>query len=178
MVIGIERVVICLGTNDVSRFKYEHNIVIHSITQAVTKVKCHYSNSEIGLCTILPRKEKSPNVAKFNITAENANIFVRHMCEMEKIELIDCFDIFYKNSTILKSLFDGNDSSGLHINVDGCEKMKDLIVSFLNKDGPKLTDFKTPNKRTVSVRSGTPNSAERYTKQSKHGSPEADSECP
>ena len=39
-----------------------------NLTHAIHQVKCNFPNSVVGICTILPRKGKGPNITKCNDT--------------------------------------------------------------------------------------------------------------
>jgi hypothetical protein len=46
----------------------------------IHQVKSHFQNSVVGICTILPRKGKGPNITKCNDTVLNVNIFFKKLC--------------------------------------------------------------------------------------------------
>ena len=48
----------------------------------IHQVKSHFQNSVVGICTILPRKGKGPNITKCNDTVLNVNIFLKS-CVLE-----------------------------------------------------------------------------------------------
>jgi hypothetical protein len=52
----VNKVVLCLGTNDVSKCKDDSDQVNVLLTQAIAKVKSHFPDSLIGICGIFPRK--------------------------------------------------------------------------------------------------------------------------
>ncbi|KAK3107417.1 hypothetical protein FSP39_014115 [Pinctada imbricata] len=52
----VEKVVICLGTNDVSQNKSDPEQVILNLTSAINETKKEFPVAEIGLCGIIPRK--------------------------------------------------------------------------------------------------------------------------
>jgi hypothetical protein len=76
-----------------------------------------------------------------------------------------CRCLFTKQENVLKSLFDNTDSSGVHISVEGCTKIRDEIVTFFDSDKVISVELKTPCKRTNSALSSTPNYVERQNKQ-------------
>ena len=53
-------------------------ILILHIT--IHQVKSNFQNSVVGICTILPRKGKGPNITKGNDTVLNVNIFLKKLC--------------------------------------------------------------------------------------------------
>ena len=58
----VDKVVISLGTNDITKSKGDHDQVNINLTHAIHQVKCNFPNSVVGICTILPRKGKGPNI--------------------------------------------------------------------------------------------------------------------
>lgn len=93
------------------------------------------------------------------------------MCIREQIECVDIYELFTKQGNVVKSLFDNTDSSGVHISVEGCTKIRDEIVTFFDSGNELGVEMKTPRKRTNSALSSTPNSVERHNKQSRIVSP-------
>jgi hypothetical protein len=59
----------------------------------------------------------------------NVNIFLKKLCIREQIECVDAYELFTQQGNVLKSLFDNTDSSGVHISVEGCTKIRDEIVT-------------------------------------------------
>jgi hypothetical protein len=51
-----------LSNNDINTFP------CFNLTHAIHQVKCNFPNSVVGICTILPRKGKPPNITKCNET--------------------------------------------------------------------------------------------------------------
>ena len=96
---------------------------------------------------------------------------MKKLCIREQIECVDAYELFTKQGNVLKSLFDNTDSSGVHISVEGCTKIRDEIVTFFDSDKVISVELKTPRKRTNSALSSTPNSVERQNKQTRIVSP-------
>jgi lysophospholipase L1-like esterase len=107
----VDKVVISLGTNDITKSKDDHDQVNINLTHAIHQVKYNFPNSVVGICTILPRKGKGPNITKCNDTVLNVNIFLKKLCIREQIECVDAYELFTKQGNVLKSLFDNTDSS-------------------------------------------------------------------
>jgi hypothetical protein len=49
------------------------------------------------------------------------------LCIREQIECVDAYELFTKQGNVLKSLFDNTNSSGVHISVEGCTKIRDEV---------------------------------------------------
>jgi len=79
----VDKVVISLGTNDITKSKGDHDQVNINLTHAIHQVKSNFPNSVVGICTILPRKGKGPNITKCNDTVLNVNIFLKKLCIRE-----------------------------------------------------------------------------------------------
>jgi hypothetical protein len=120
-----------------------------------------------SICTILPRKGKGPNIAICNDTVLNVNIFLKKLCIREQIECVNAYELFTKQGNAVKSLFDNTESSGVHISVEGCTKIRNEIVTFFDSDNVIGAELKTPRKRTNSALSSTSNSVERQNKQTR-----------
>ena len=86
------------------------------------------------------------------------------MCIREQIECVDAYELFTKQGNVLKSLFDNTDSSGVHISIEGCTKIRDEIVTFFESDKVIGVELKTTRKRTNSALSSTSNTVERKNK--------------
>ena len=106
------------------RKKGDHDQVNINLTHVIHQVKCNFPNSVVGICTILPRKGKGPNITKCNDTVLNVNIFLKKLCIREQIECVDAYELFTKQGNVLKSLFDNTDSSGVHISVKVVRKLE------------------------------------------------------
>ena len=168
---NVAKAVICLGTNDISKNKSDTDQVILSVISAVEKVTKSFPNAQIGICSIIPRKGKSLNIQTLNTASSSVNSFLKKMCEKDSnLEYIDLWTEFTNNDDHpIRTLYDTNDHSGVHINTDGAEVMADEILEFILSDS-EVTN-QTPlkkNKRTRSVTSSTPDSAvKQHTKMQK-----------
>ncbi|VDI47668.1 Hypothetical predicted protein [Mytilus galloprovincialis] len=56
---NVGKVIISLGTNDLSKNKHDSDQVNVYATQAIVKVKQAFPNADIGVCGIIPRKDAS-----------------------------------------------------------------------------------------------------------------------
>ena len=167
----VDKVVISFGTNDITKAKGEHDQVNINLTHAIHQVKSNFPNSIVGICTIIPRKGKGPNITICNDTVLNVSIFLKKLCIREQIECVNAYELFTKQGNAVKSLFDNTESSGVHISIEGCTKIRDEIVTFFDSDNVIGAELKTPRKRTNSALSSTPNSVERQNKQTRIVSP-------
>ena len=71
----VDKVVISLRTNDITKSKGDHDQVNINLTHAIHQVKSNFPNSIVGICTILPRKGKGPNIIKCNDSFKYQHIF-------------------------------------------------------------------------------------------------------
>ena len=92
------------------------------------------------------------------------------------VEYIDVVEDFLNKGVVIRSMFDKNDSSGVHIGVEGAAKIRSKICEFLKAPNEVFEIAKTPvmRKRTRSDNTVTPSSADRKSKHSKVDSPSAD----
>ncbi|VDI16307.1 Hypothetical predicted protein [Mytilus galloprovincialis] len=89
---SIEKVVICLGTNDITRNRSYPDEVNVNATSAVNCVKSRFPNAKIGLCTIIPRKGKGQSILKLNETTQSVNNFLAKLSKKDSsVSLIDTF---------------------------------------------------------------------------------------
>ncbi|CAG2194773.1 CNBP [Mytilus edulis] len=99
---NVGKVIISLGTNDLSRNKHDSDQVNVFATQAIVKVKQAFPNADIGVCGIIPRKGNSNHIHTINETATNVNKFLEKLClKDEVLTYIDVEHIFVKNGTVL-----------------------------------------------------------------------------
>ncbi|CAC5399724.1 unnamed protein product [Mytilus coruscus] len=170
---NVGKVIISLGTNDLSTNKHDSDQVNVFATQAIVKVKQAFPNADIGVCGIIPRKGNSNHIHRVNETATNVNKFLEKLClKDEVLTYIDVEHIFTKNGNVVKPLYEKTDTSGVHITIEGAQTIRVKLRDFLH---PKLSQIQhTPRpgdtKRKLSDISLTPMSAEKDSKQTKPGS--------
>lgn len=161
----------CLGTNDVSKCKDDSDQVNVLLTQAIAKVKSHFPDSLVGICGIFPRKGTGSNTNILNATTTSVNKFIRKLCMKDStVEYIDTISDFFNQRAIVKSMFDKNDRSGVHIGLQGSKKVQEKIREFLKAPNYVFDFTNTDRKRNLSDITTTPSSADRKTKHSKIGS--------
>ncbi|CAC5422679.1 unnamed protein product [Mytilus coruscus] len=170
---NVGKVIISLGTNDLSENKHDSDQVNVYATQAIVKVKQAFPNADIGVCGNIPRKGNSNHIHTINETATHVNKFLEKLClKDEVLTYIDVDNIFTKNDNVDKALYEKTDSSRVHITIEGAQTIRVKIRKFLH---PKMLSVQnTPRpcdtKRKLSVISLTPMSAEKDSKQSRQGS--------
>ncbi|CAG2220100.1 unnamed protein product [Mytilus edulis] len=128
----VDKVAICLGTNDISKHKDDSDQINLLVTKAVAQVKSAYPESHVGLCSIIPRKGNSAQINRLNLSATSVNKFIRKLCAREdNVDYVDLEKLFYKNGTIIRSMFDKADNSGVHINTEGAQNInRKRFLSF------------------------------------------------
>ncbi|CAG2212093.1 unnamed protein product [Mytilus edulis] len=165
----IEKVVICLGTNDISRNKSDSDQINLLVTSAVNRVKSSFPEAQIGLCNIIPRKGNGAQFQKINETTKNVNSFMKKLCVREQfVAFVDINDQFYKHGAVIRTLFDKNDSSGVHVSTEGAQRINSKLCEFLNSPNTNVVVSNTPidRKRNRSDKT-TPTSADRTSKVSR-----------
>ena len=99
------------------------------------------------------------------------NNFIRKLCMKDPtVEYIDTISDFFNQRAIVKSMFDKNDHSGVHIGPDGSKKIQEKIREFLKAPNDVFDLTNTDRKRNLSDITTTPSSVDRKTKHSKLGS--------
>ena len=132
----VDKVVISLGTNDVTRNKLNPDRISAYATKAVELVKDAFSEAEIGFSTILPRKGSSVHAKELNSTTCAVNTFIRNMCAAdESLKLIDAHAAFIKDDVTNVALYDQYDPSGVHINSYGAKCLADTFMNFFAETG-------------------------------------------
>lgn len=58
----VNKVAICFGTNDINKHKDGSDQINLLVTKAVAQVKSTYPESQVGLCSIIPRKGNSAQI--------------------------------------------------------------------------------------------------------------------
>ncbi|CAG2246415.1 unnamed protein product [Mytilus edulis] len=165
----VDKVAICLGTNDVSKHKDDSDQINLLVTKAVAQVKSAYPESHVGLCSIIPRKGNSAQINRLNQSATSVNKFIRKLCAREdNVDYVDLEKLFFKNGTIIRSLFDKADNSGVHISTEGAQNINRKLDDFFHSPKPCVQEIHTPMdpKRKRSDGTTTPTSADRMSKRS------------
>ncbi|CAC5415917.1 unnamed protein product [Mytilus coruscus] len=160
----VSKVIFGLGTNDVTKNNTDKEIICINMTNALNKVKAEFPNADISIFSILPRKGKGPNFTKCNLTSHSVNMYMEKVCSKDqRLSFIDLWDDFCQPGmgvNPVKTLFDKNDPSGVHVNPEGSKQLVSHIKNFMSID--RLGEYETPSgkKRTRSSAS-TPGSAEK-----------------
>ncbi|KAK3087073.1 hypothetical protein FSP39_001266 [Pinctada imbricata] len=130
----VSKVIICLGTNDVSRNKSRPDKINVHVTKTLEVVKNTFDNAEIGICTIIPRKGRSVHIQELNNTTLAVNDFIKTVCEEDDdVKIIDLSAIFTKEGVANQSLYDTQDSNGVHINTLGAKLITDAFHNFRSR---------------------------------------------
>ena len=128
----VKRVVMHLGTIDVSRNKNDPNQVILEITTAVGKVHKEYPEAEIAFSSIIPRRGKSEAIKTLNTNSKTVNEFMIKMAQRETyLFYLDNDQDLVNNGIPIKSLYDANDVLGIHVSSKGADVLEDTMLTFL-----------------------------------------------
>ena len=168
----VKRIVVHLGTNDITRYKADANQVILEITTAINKIHGKFPSSEIAFSSIPHRRGKSSATVGLNNTIKVVNEF---FWKMAKKEQFLCFlnndDELLKEGIPVPSMYDSSDSRGVHVSTKGAAVLEDNMQSFFDSGEASELDFdvETPSgrKRNRSVMSNTPPSAKQSDKTKK-----------
>lgn len=164
----VGKVVLCLGTNDVGKNCDDVDEVVLNASQAISKIKTEYPEAHIGICNIIPRRGTGNHAVKLNTTSSSVNTYLQKLCKRNfKLHFIDIASEFYnQDGHVKKTMFDKNDSSGVHIGQSGVDHITSKITDFLNTVHPSsIQSPQSPDaidrKRNRSELTSTPGSADR-----------------
>lgn len=131
------------------------------MSNAIHKVKETFPNADIGICSILPRKGTGPNNVKCNLTSSFANAFMNKMCTRDsRLSFIDLWHELAPKNIPLKSMYDPNDPTGIHISKEGAIKICDVFTDFVKTE--RWGEYQTPfSRKRNRSNASTPGSAEK-----------------
>lgn len=167
---NVKNVLVCLGTNDVTKNRDDCDQVNITFSHAISAVAKTFPDSRIGVTSVLPRKGRGQHIMKLNEISDKVNRYVRKWCAgTTALKYIDTVSAFSNQGSAIKNLYDANDPSGVHISNLGQEKLCSIFTKFISST-PQIDDkvFETPRedrKRGRSKTASTPSSADRKSKQ-------------
>ena len=128
----MEKVVVQLGTNDIMTTKNDTDQVTIKIIEALEKVEIAFPSASIGLCSIIKRKAKGTRPQAFNEAVVKLNGFIKKLCDSrDNLTLVDCYDAVTKDTNPIGTLYDKNDTSGIHVNSTGAMKILGTMQAFM-----------------------------------------------
>ncbi|CAC5425312.1 unnamed protein product [Mytilus coruscus] len=155
--------------NDISKHKDDSDQINLLVTKAVFQVKSAYPESHVGLFSIIPRNGNSAQINRLNQSATNVKKFIRKLCARENnVDFVDLEKLLYRNGTIITSMFDKADNSGVHISTEDAQNINRKLNDFFLSPKPCVQELHTPTdpKRKRSDGAATPTSADRMSKRS------------
>lgn len=146
----VEKVLMHLGTNDLSRAHGEVDAVKVNLVHAVTKVKEFFPAAVIGVAAVPPRKGKGTNVQKFNSDAKSVNKYLKTLANSDSsLEFLDTYSVFAPGGEhVVKRLYSDRDDSGIHFSPEGIKTLQGEFENFLltQDEGKKRRrNTKTPS---------------------------------
>ena len=84
----VKRIVMHLGTNDVSKHKTDFAQVQLEVSTAINETHKKFPDAQIAFSSILPRKGKSTAIMAMNNSAKNVNDYIKKLAIKEKKYLI------------------------------------------------------------------------------------------
>ena len=160
MTLDPEKVVLHLGTNDVTKSNKRVAPVAISFQKTLTELKERFPTSTLVLCSIPPRRGTKTVSAKdtttINQVSLTVNSIIKEQCDQSdgKMMYVDNWYKFYgSKGGVLHRLY-ANDGSGVHLNKDG----KALVMNNIMKIVESETSTK---KRKQACLPDTPLSAEK-----------------
>ena len=156
---NIEKVVVHLGTNDVSHNSTDVGQVIINYSLGLNSVRDCFQNAKIYLCSIPPRKGKSDGINQKNETTAAVNRYLHCLASQDAaLEYVDTYPSLTSrdSGSPLKNLYDKKDQSGVHLNKQGKDALKNIFNNIFKKENTK----EQKRKRGLS----TPSSVEKAPK--------------
>ena len=167
----VKRIVVHLGTNDVSKHRSDSAQVQLEVSTALSETHKKFPHASIAFSSIVPRRGKSSVITLMNSTAKTVNEYIKKLAVKEPyLSYIDNdLDIFHQG-VLNRTLYEQSDTTGVHLSVKGADMLADSFQEFFNC-GPTSDDdhFLTPvsTKRNRSVLSNTPPSEKQVSKTNK-----------
>ena len=128
----VKRVVMHLGTIDVSRNKNDSNQAILEISSAVGKVRKEFPDAEIAFSSVIPRRGKSEAVNNLNTNSKTVNEFMSKMAQKEDyLFFLDNDQELISNGSPIRSMYESSNVLGIHVSSKGAEVLEDTMLTFL-----------------------------------------------
>ena len=167
----VKRIVLHLGTNDVSKHKTDAAQVQLDVSTAISETHKKFPDAQIAFSSILPRRGKSAAIVAMNKTAKTVNDYIKKLAIKERYLSFNDNDLDILDKDVpIRGYYDSSDATGVHISVKGADMLADSFQGFFNC-GPTSDDdhYMTPGsyKRNRSVLSNTPPSDKQISKTNK-----------
>ena len=167
----VKRIVLHLGTNDVSKHKTDAAQVQLEVSTAISETHKKFPDAQIAFSSILPRRGKSAAIVAMNKTAKTVNDYIKKLAIKERYLSFNDNDLDILDKDVpIRGYYDSSDATGVHISVKGADMLADSFQDFFNC-GPTSDDdhYMTPGsyKRNRSVLSNTPPSDKQISKTNK-----------
>ena len=163
MTLDPEKVVLHLGTNDVTKSNKRVAPVAISFQKTLFELKERFPTSTLVLCSIPPRRGTKTVSAKdtttINQVSLTVNSIIKEQCDQSdgKMMYVDNWYKFYGSKRgVLHRLY-ANDGSGIHLNKDGKALVMNNIMKIVESDT-------STKKRKQACLPDTPLSAEKNAK--------------
>lgn len=167
---AVKRIVMHLGTNDVSKCRADSSQGILDISISISETHKKFPDAEIAFSSILPRRGKTAAIKTLNDTATVVNDYVKKLAKKEPyLYYIDNDSDFLDNGIPIKALYDSSDTTGTHVSDKGADILTETFQDFFNTGQVSYDDFSTPAtyKRNRSALSNTPPSDKQVSKTNK-----------
>ena len=154
-VLKSDKVVIHLGTNDISRDKIKTSQIMINCSKAINTTQNTFPDAMICLCSISPRKGSGVEQKRVSETAKTVNTVMKAMSlqSPEDIVFIYTWPALWNNkgSNAVKRFVSTQDTHGIHLIKDG----KDLVISLVAKTPSHVGGKKRPLDPRVCTSPGT-----------------------
>ena len=160
----VRSVVVHLGTNDVKHVD-KTVVVVKRAKNPLISLKDKWLGAKIAYSSIIPRVGKSTVVKQFNSDATFIkNSILQYCLSTKRFRYIDIDEIFLNNGAVAKSLYDPDDPSGIHVNIDGSVSLYDNLEAFLERCISDERDLVPLGKKRLRSRESitSPSEAQRF----------------
>jgi len=161
----VKKVVLPLGTNDISKHKNDVEQVNVNFTMCIEAAKQKYPFAKIGIYSILPRRGKGIHLQALNAAATSVNTFVCKLCKRTtNLQYIDLWTDCTPNGVPNRGTYDLNDPSGVYIKSVGSDFLGEIFADFASSVSDN--EYQTPQSKK-SLRSSTSTPGSKVKQQSK-----------
>ena len=155
----VKKVVVHLGTNDVTNNKNDVAQVIINYTLGLNTIREKFTKAEVFLTSIPPRYGRSEAVINHNEVSTGVNRYLDRLASTDPmLHYLNTLPLltYEKTGSPIKKLYDKRDNAGVHLNGDGKQVLKNAFLQALG-----ITEIVLETKRKQQF---TPSSEEKTSK--------------
>ena len=128
---SVKRIVVHLGTNDVSKHKTDAAQVQLEVATALSETHKKFPDASIAFSSILPRRGKSTATTLLNNTAKTVNEYIKKLAVKERYLSYNDNDLDVLDKGVpIRAFYDPSDTTGVHLSVKGADMLADSFQDF------------------------------------------------